>query len=244
MEIIPAIDLLDGEVVRLYKGAYGNKTTYKLSPVSILNDFKNNDINRVHIVDLNGAKNDLEGSKKNYSIIKTLTKEFDFTFELGGGIRTEKKIFDAFNNGISKVILGTILVRDFSFFERMVENYKEKIIAGLDLVKENNSFVIKVEGWEEKANLKTNELLSKIDACKCKEVIVTDINTDGTLKGPNLELMESLNSSYSFNLISSGGVSSVEDLISLKKLDIHGAIVGKAYYDGKISLMGLTKLLH
>lgn len=215
--IIPAIDLLNGQAVRLYKGDYDQKTVYSDQPLEIAQKFKDMGAKLIHIVDLDGAKS---GENPNFEVIKKIASMIDI--EVGGGIRSVE-VVDQYLQVAKRVILGTIAVKDPQFVIDMVNKYgQEKIVVGVD-VKEGK---VAVHGWTEKSDL---DYLDFINSLPCEIVIVTDISKDGTLKGPNWELYKAIKNK---KIIVSGGVACDDDLVN----PYYGTIVGKAYYEGKVDL--------
>ncbi len=211
MLIIPAIDLLDGNCVRLLKGKRDECTVYSNNPLEVIKSFKEQGAKLVHIVDLNGA---FDGTMKNLPSIKELAKEIEI--EVGGGIRTKEKIDQLRASGVKRIIVGT----------NLPELKKYGVIGALDF--KDGKFATK--GWVETKEVNIKELLKGLT-----EVIVTDVSTDGMLSGPNVPLMKKIQS-YGINVIASGGIGSLEDIAKLKKAGITGAIVGKALYEKKFSL--------
>ena len=229
MIIFPAIDLYDKKAVRLYKGDYQNMTVYSNNPIEIAKDFEQKGATHIHMVDLEGAK---DGTTPNISIVSQVAKETSLFVEIGGGIRNieiAQKYIDA---GVSRIILGTAAVEDENFLKECIEKFGDKTAVGAD-VKDG---YIAIKGWLEKSKLTLDEFLSKMQSFGVKNVICTDISKDGAMKGTNLELYRELSQKYSLNITASGGVSTIDDIKSLRKMDIYGAIIGKAYYIGAIDL--------
>ena len=229
MKIFPAIDLYDKKAVRLYKGDYAQMTVYSDNPIEIARDFESKGAEYIHMVDLEGAKN---GTTPNIEIVKDIAENTRLFVEIGGGIRSMETVKKYLDNGVGRVILGTSAVTDESFLKNAVCTYGEKIAVGAD-VKDG---YIAIKGWVEKSKYSLGEFLSKMEEIGVKTVICTDISKDGAMNGTNLELYKSLNEKYSLDIIASGGVSTMEDIIALKKMDMYGAIIGKAYYTGAIDL--------
>ncbi|MBQ8840937.1 MAG: 1-(5-phosphoribosyl)-5-[Clostridia bacterium] len=229
MKIFPAIDLYEKKAVRLFKGDYNQLTVYSDKPWEIAKDFEDQGAKYIHVVDLEGAKN---GNTPNIDVVKKIAEETSLFLEIGGGIRSLEVIEKYLSNGASRVILGTSAVIDEAFLKKAIEKYGERIAVGAD-VKDG---YIAIKGWVEKSQYTLEEFLSKIQALGVKTVICTDISKDGAMKGTNLELYKALNEKYSLNIIASGGVSSIEDIKALKDMKMYGAIIGKAYYTGAISI--------
>ena len=229
MLILPAIDLYEGQAVRLLKGDYAKKTVYSDSPVGVALDFKAQGASAIHIVDLEGAAS---GKTPNRETILKIKKESGLFCEVGGGIRNMETVKSYLDSGIDRVILGSAAVKDPAFLEEAVREYGEKIAVGVDL----KDGKIAIHGWTETADTNVDSFFSRLQKIGVKTVICTDISRDGAMKGTNLELYRDLSKRYSLDLIASGGVSSLEDVKELRKMDIYGAIIGKAYYTGAIDL--------
>ena len=229
MILYPAIDLYDGKAVRLYKGDYAQMTVYSDDPTEIAADFKAAGAKRMHLVDLQGAKS---GRPENLSTIEKLIKTFGGFVEVGGGIRNPETVGAYLSIGVNRVILGTAAVKDPAFLEAMLEKYGEKIAVGVDL---KDGFVA-IHGWTETSNLSADDFFSYMQRIGVRTCICTDISKDGAMQGTNRELYRQLSQKYTIDLIASGGVSSIGDIQALAVMNIHGAIVGKAYYIGAIDL--------
>ena len=229
MIILPAIDLLSGNAVRLFKGDYEQATVYSNEPLKIAKAFLEAGCTHMHLVDLDGARS---GDTSNIEVIKKIVEGARLFVEVGGGIRsldTVKRYLDA---GVGRVILGTAAVTDPEFLKEALRLYGEKIAVGVDL---KDGFVA-IKGWTEKSNLEGFAFLKELDRLGVKTVICTDISRDGAMMGANHGLYRKMSEELSLNIIASGGVSSVEDVRRLRALGIYGAIIGKAYYTGDISL--------
>ena len=229
MKIFPAIDLYDKKAVRLYKGDYAQMTVYSENPIEVARDFEKKGAEFIHMVDLEGAKN---GTTPNLEIVRDIAKNTGLFVEIGGGIRSMETVKKYLDNGVGRVILGTAAVTDEEFLLTAVKEYGEKIAVGAD-VKDG---YVAIKGWVEKSQFSLEEFLSKMEKIGVKTVICTDISKDGAMKGTNLELYKALNEKYSLDVIASGGVSTIEDVRALRKMDMYGAIIGKAYYTGAIDL--------
>lgn len=229
MKIFPAIDLYSKKAVRLYKGDYSQMTVYNENPVSVAKDFQRQGAKYIHVVDLEGAKN---GTTPNIDVVKRIAEETDLFLEIGGGIRDIDTVRKYLENGASRVILGTGAVKDEGLLTKAISLYGEKIAVGAD-VKDG---YIAIKGWVEKSEYSLDSFLEKMESLGVKTVICTDISRDGAMRGTNLELYKRLSQKYSLNIIASGGVSSIDDIISLKEMNVDGAIIGKAYYTGAIDL--------
>ncbi len=235
MEILPAIDLFNGKAVRLYKGDYAQMTVYSDKPLEVALDFKSKGAREIHIVDLEGAKS---GTTPNLNLIKELASIPQMKVEVGGGIRSLEVVKKYVDAGVNRVILGTSAVTDPEFLAQAVKNYGDKIAVGVDI---KDGFVA-IKGWTEKSTLNGIEFCSKMQEIGVKTIICTDISKDGAMQGANHNLYKQLKEKLSLNIIASGGVSSIEDIIKLAELDIYGAIIGKAYYTGAVDLQNAIKV--
>ena len=229
MFMYPAIDLYDGKAVRLYKGDYAQMTVYSENPVEVALDFKAAGAKYMHLVDLQGAKT---GKPENAETIAKLVEAFGGFVEVGGGIRNMETVESYLSLGVNRVILGTAAVKDPAFLEEALKKYGKKIAVGVDL---KDGFVA-VSGWTEKSELTADVFFERMEQLGVKAVICTDISRDGAMQGTNRQLYKELSQKYSMDIIASGGVSDLEDVKALKEMNIHGAIVGKAYYTGAIDL--------
>ena len=229
MKIFPAIDLFDGKAVRLYKGNYAEMTVYSNNPAEIAEKFVSAGASNIHIVDLEGAK---DGTTPNISIVEYIAKNTPLFVEVGGGIRTMETLERYIDAGVGRAILGTAAVTDSEFLLAAVSRYGEKIAVGVDL---KDGFVA-IKGWTEKSAYSADEFFRYLESVGVSTVICTDISRDGAMKGTNTALYKELSEKYSIKLIASGGVSSIEDIKALREMDVHGAIIGKAYYIGAIDL--------
>ena len=236
MFIYPAIDLVQGKAVRLYKGDYAQMTVYHDDPLQVAKDFLAAGARHIHLVDLEGAKS---GVPQNLEVIRKIAKETDLFVEVGGGIRTMETVEQYFSAGVNRVILGTAAVTDPEFLKAALNRYGEKIAVGVDL---KDGFVA-IKGWTEKSELTADAFFGYLEKLRVKTVICTDIARDGVMQGTNLSMYRELFSKYSMDLIASGGVSSLEDVKALRAMDLHGAIIGKAYYTGAIDLKEAISLL-
>ena len=229
MNIFPAIDLYGGKAVRLYKGDYQNMTVYNDDPVSVALDFKAAGAEFIHVVDLEGAKS---GDTPNFDTVCHIAKESGLFVEIGGGIRSIETVRRYVDAGVGRVILGTAALTDREFLKAALDEFGEKIAVGVDI---KDGFVA-IRGWVEKSEKDADEFLRELDSLGVKTTICTDISKDGAMMGTNHALYEKLSRELSLNVIASGGVSSIEDVKRLAALGIYGAIIGKAYYTGAISL--------
>lgn len=229
MLIYPAIDLFEGQAVRLFKGDYAQKTVYNENPVCVAEDFLKQGATHIHLVDLEGAK---EGTTPNFDIVCRIKRETGLFCEIGGGIRSMDVVRRYLENGLDRVILGTAAVTDEDFLQEAVATYGEKIAVGIDI---KDGFVA-IKGWTESSGVDAFSFCEKMQKLGVKTLICTDISKDGAMKGTNRELYRELSERFSMQIIASGGVSSLEDVAALRKFDLYGAIIGKAYYTGAIHL--------
>ncbi len=230
MIIYPAIDMYGKKAVRLFKGDYNQMTVYNDNPMMVALDFKNSGCTHIHLVDLEGAK---IGATPNFEIVKAIKENVGLFCEIGGGIRdmdTIKKYIEEAN--VDRVILGTAAVTNEGFVEQAVGKYKEKIAVGVDI----KDGYVAIKGWTEKSDLDAFDFCQKMQDIGVKTIICTDISKDGAMQGANHELYKQLSEKFDIDIIASGGVSSIDDVEKLSKLNIHGAIIGKAYYTGDINL--------
>lgn len=229
MFIFPAIDLYGGKAVRLYKGDYDKMTVYSDDPLSVARDFEKKGASFVHLVDLEGAK---FGTTPNIDVVRAIAQNTSLFTEIGGGIRSMETVKVYFDAGVDRVILGTAAVTDESFLLAAVSTYGEKIAVGVD-IKDGK---VAIKGWIEKSELDAFDFCEKLQKIGVKTMICTDISKDGAMKGANHELYRELSEKFKMQIVASGGVSSMADVRQLAKLDIYGAIIGKAYYTGAIDL--------
>ena len=231
IELIPAIDIINGQCVRLTKGDYDQKTVYRDSPADIAREFEQIGFQRLHVVDLDGAK-----SKHivNCSVLRHITTETQLVVDFGGGIKTDKDIEKAFDNGATMVTVGSIAVTKPELFMGWLENYgAERIILGADV----RNGKISINGWKEDSMEDLLPFLKKYIDAGVKNVLCTEISKDGTLQGPAIELYTQVMEAYpQLHLIASGGVSSINDIKALNKAGIPAVVFGKAIYEGKINL--------
>lgn len=231
IELIPAIDIIDGKCVRLTKGDYNNKKIYNENPITVAQDFEKQGFRRLHIVDLDGAKSN---HIVNVDVLRRITSETNLIVDFGGGIKTDNDIELAFENGASMVTIGSIAVTQPELFVSWIDKYgPERIILGADV----RNGKISINGWKEDS---TEELLPFLKYYIDKginKVLCTDISKDGMLQGTAIELYKNVMKEYpSLQLIASGGVSCLSDIIELEKNGIPAVVFGKAIYEGKINL--------
>ncbi len=229
MNIFPAIDLFDKKAVRLFKGDYKQMTVYSENPIEVARDFEAKGAKFIHMVDLEGAK---DGTTPNLEVVKEIANKTSLFVEIGGGIRSMETVDKYLSSGVSRVILGTAAVTDEAFLVEAVSKYGEKIAVGADV----RDGYIAIKGWLEKSEFTLDAFFEKMQSLGVKTVICTDISKDGAMKGTNLQLYRELSLKYSVDIVASGGVSSLDDIKELRKMELYGAIIGKAYYTGAIDL--------
>ena len=229
MILFPAIDLYDGKAVRLLKGDYAQMTVYSDNPIEIARDFEAQGAKYVHLVDLEGAK---DGTTPNLDIVKRIAKETALFTEIGGGIRNMETVRAYLENGVDRVILGTAAVTDEAFLKEAIATYAERIAVGVDI----KDGYVAIKGWTENSQYDCFDFCRKMVDLGVKYLICTDISKDGAMQGTNRELYRELSQKFRVNITASGGVSTLEDVQALRQMDLYGAIIGKAYYNGAIKL--------
>jgi phosphoribosylformimino-5-aminoimidazole carboxamide ribotide isomerase len=232
MKIIPAIDLIDGKTVRLRQGEYDQKMEYDISPVEAAKKWADHGAELIHVIDLDGAR---DGSPVNLEVTAEIVRAVNVPVETGGGYRTREHIMSAIEKGISRVVLGSRILRDVSFARDIAAELGDKIIFSLDV----KNFRPSVEGWKNTVDIDVATIMGWFSDFGVKEIIYTDIKSDGMLTGPDLEALESVLGSSGLKVISAGGVKTVEHIRQLKTLEakgLSGAIIGRALYEGTIDL--------
>ena len=229
MLLFPAIDLVGGKAVRLYKGDYDKMTVYSDHPEEIALDFKNCGATHIHIVDLEGAR---DGGTPNLDTVLKIKKESGLFCEVGGGIRNMEVVDRYLSAGVDRVILGTAAISDEAFLKKAIEKYDARIAVGADI----REGFIAVKGWLERSSVTADEFFERMQNLGVKTIICTDINRDGVMAGTNRDLYRTMSRRYSMDITASGGVSSMDDILALQKMGLYGAIIGKAYYTGAIDL--------
>jgi len=229
IQIIPAIDLMDGSCVRLEQGRFENKKKYSIDPVEKAMEWENSGLERLHIVDLDGAKN---GNASNLKTVKEICKHTGMKVDYGGGIRATTDLDELFSIGISYITIGSIAVKKPDLFGQWMDTYgPEKFILAADVRKEN----IAISGWQETTGMTIFELIETFIKSGLKQVMCTDISRDGMLRGVSTELYSKLKQQYpNLNIIASGGVSSIDDIYTLENEHVDAVIVGKALLEGII----------
>lgn len=238
MIIYPAIDLKQGRCVRLHKGVMDSETVYNDDPSAQAQDWAKAGFSWIHIVDLDGA---IEGKPVNESAVKSILESVDLPVQLGGGIRSLKQVEDWLHAGVSRVILGTVAVKDPALMRKACELFPDQIILGLDAYGDN----VATEGWVEKSGKSTIELVKEYEECGLAGIIYTDINRDGTGEGLNMENTLKLAQNVTVPVIASGGVGSLKDVEAVREAEkdgVSGMIIGKALYDGRIDPLEALKV--
>ncbi|MEM8828607.1 MAG: 1-(5-phosphoribosyl)-5-[(5-phosphoribosylamino)methylideneamino]imidazole-4-carboxamide isomerase [Cyanobacteria bacterium P01_G01_bin.19] len=232
MEVIPAIDLLDGKCVRLYQGDYNQASIFNDNPVEVARQFAAEGATRLHVVDLDGAK---EGKSVNLSVIEAIAKAIYIPVQVGGGLRDRAGVSRLLDTGIKRAILGTVAVEQPELVTQLCHEFPQQIVVGIDA----RNGKVATKGWLETSEVEATELATRMAQQGAAAIIYTDIHRDGTLSGPNMDALRELAESVDIPVIASGGVSSLTDLLSLLSLEsagVTGAIVGKAIYTGDVSL--------
>ena len=229
MIILPAIDIKDGTCVRLFKGDYSTASKVADDPYEVAEDFLKAGAEWMHMVDLDGAK---DGKRINSELIIDVANSTDLRVEVGGGIRDMATIEYYLEHGIGRVILGSAAVKNQGFVIDAVNNFDDKIVVGIDAKKG----MVCADGWTDKSELNYIDLAKQMEQIGVKTIVFTDIDQDGTLAGPNLEQLDELAHNVSCDIIASGGISNLKDIINLNSLNVYGAITGKAIYTGNLDL--------
>ena len=229
MILFPAIDLFEGKAVRLYKGDYAQMTVYSDHPEEIAADFAACGATHIHLVDLEGARS---GETPNLETVLRIRDSTGLFCEIGGGIRSMDIVDRYLGAGLDRVILGTAAIADEGFLRKAVEKYGDRIAAGADL----RDGYVAVKGWTEQSGVTMADFFRKMEETGVATVICTDISRDGAMRGTNREMYRKLSEQFRVRITASGGVSTLEDVRSLREMNLYGAIIGKAYYTGDIDL--------
>ncbi|OEK05111.1 1-(5-phosphoribosyl)-5-[(5-phosphoribosylamino)methylideneamino]imidazole-4-carboxamide isomerase [Roseivirga misakiensis] len=237
MIIIPAIDIIGGKAVRLTQGDYGRKTEYADNPATVAKQFEAAGLKNLHVVDLEGAK---ASQPVNLQTLQEITSQTTLNVDFGGGVKSDESIQKVFAAGAQHVTAGSIAVKNKPLVKSWIDRYgAEKIILGADVQNEK----IAINGWQEDSGLDLFEFLEEYIEMGVTHTICTDVSKDGLLQGPAFDLYRKIQEAFpNLKLIASGGVSSLADLKALKEMGVYGTIVGKAYYEGRISLEELAAL--
>ncbi len=234
MHILPAIDLKDGQVVRLYKGDFGTVHQVAQDPLETAQAFVQAGARWIHMVDLDGAR---DGVRKNSEIVRRVAEASGLQVELGGGIRTMEDLEAVFALGVRRAVIGSAAVSRPELVREAVRRFGEQIAVGID----TQNGRVKTAGWVEDSGLDFLAFAKQMEAMGVKTIIFTDIDTDGALSGPSFGRLEALQKEVSCQIVASGGVSCNEDLVRLHEMGLYGAIVGKAYYTGQVNLAEAVK---
>ena len=229
MILFPAIDLYEGKAVRLYKGDYAKMTVYSDHPEEIAEDFAACGATHIHLVDLEGARS---GETPNLETVLRIRESTGLFCEIGGGIRSMETVERYLDAGLDRVILGTAAVQDPDFLRQCADRFGDRIAAGADA----RDGIVSVKGWTEQSGVTLEEFCGQLERIGIRTVICTDISRDGAMQGTNREMYRRLSEQFSLQITASGGVSSLEDVKSLREMNLDGAIIGKAYYTGDIDL--------
>ena len=232
MDVIPAIDLLEGRCVRLHQGDYNQVTTFSEHPLTQALEWQRQGASRLHLVDLDGARS---GEPVNDAAVRALTAALSIPVQLGGGVRTSERAEQLLELGLDRVILGTVAVEEPEMVWRLAERYPGQIVVGIDA----RDGRVATRGWLEDSTLEATEVARRFEGSGVAALITTDIATDGTLAGPNLTFLRTMAQATSLPVIASGGVGSLSDVLSLlvlAPLGVEGVVIGRALYDGRLDL--------
>lgn len=229
MIILPAIDILDGKAVRLYQGDYATAERVALDPVEAAKEFKALGARYLHLVDLSGARS---GKTDGYSTIRKIADAVDMKIEVGGGIRSLDTVRMYLEGGIDRVILGSAAVNDKAMLEKAVQLYGDRIIVGIDA----RNGKVSVSGWTSDSDIDYIDMARECERIGVKNIVFTDISRDGSLKGPNTDMLGRLADSVSCDITASGGIKTADDIRALKDMGLYAAICGKSLYSGTLSL--------
>ena len=234
MRIIPAIDIIDGKCVRLTQGDYGKMKVYREDPLEVAKEFEDANLEYLHLVDLDGAK---KGKVVNWEVIEAIQEKTTLKVDFGGGVKSKKEVEELLDLGIHQINIGSLAVKQPDEFTRWLKKYgPENFILSADVMDDN----VMINGWLESTSLRLTDLAKQFEKAGLEYIACTDIRTDGTLKGPNVNLYRKLKKQFpKLKIIAGGGISSMDDLRELKYLKIDGAIIGKAIYENKITLSEL-----
>lgn len=236
MILFPAIDLYNKECVRLEKGAFNTVTSFETNPLQVAQNYEKEGATWLHIIDLNGAEN---GQNINKDVIETIIKNTNLKIQVGGGIREKQQVIDYLNMGVSRVILGSYAIKNLKEVEDLISKNPNRIIVSVD----SKKGLVTYSGWQEISTYNTLDFCKKLEAIGVKTIVYTDITKDGMMSGPNYQDYLLLQKETSLQIIASGGVSSYEDVKRLNKMNMYGAIVGKALYVKKVSVKEMLQCL-
>jgi len=237
MEIIPAIDIIEGKCVRLTQGDYNQKKIYNENPLEVAKEFEDAGLTRLHLVDLDGAK---EGKVRNWKVLELLAGKTSMVIDFGGGIKTEKDLQIIFECGAALATIGSMAVKDENTFIEWLKKYgADKFLLGADVKDEK----IAVHGWQETTEIWIYDFIQKYLEQNVRQVFCTDVAKDGALEGPSTELYKNIIQKFpELQFIASGGVSNINDVYKLEEINCKGVIIGKAIYEGRIKLSELKKV--
>jgi len=237
MRLIPAIDIIDGKCVRLTQGDFGQMKVYREDPVDVALEFQQADLEYLHLVDLDGAK---KGKVVNWSIIEDIQGKTALTVDFGGGVSEDEEVEYLLELGVNQINVGSLAIKQPEKFIHWLKKYgSDNFILSADVKDEN----VMINGWLESANFRVLDLADQFIKEGLTYLTCTDISSDGMLKGPNFELYQKIKERFpNLKINASGGISSIKDLQKLKELDVNGAIIGKAIYEGRISLRQLKRM--
>lgn len=233
MILFPAIDIRNGNCVRLIQGDYDQETIYGNSPTAMAREWEQQGAAYLHLVDLDGAKT---GDSSNAQAIRDVAQAVSVPVQVGGGIRSMAMVDGHIENGVSRVIIGTAAINDPDFLKAAVEKYGDKIAVSIDA---RNGYVA-TDGWTETSDVKATDLLIELEKIGVQTVVYTDIYKDGMLQGPNFKELQLVDEATSIDVIASGGVTTKKDIEKLQNMNMYGAIIGKALYDGNLNLAELV----
>ena len=229
MILFPAIDLYEGQAVRLYQGDYRQMTVYSPAPAALAKQFAETGATHIHLVDLEGAR---DGTTPNLELIRRIAAETGLFVEVGGGIRNMDIARAYLENGVSRVILGTAAVTDPDFLRNALATWGERVAVGADL----RDGQVAIRGWQQTSDEGAEAFFDRMQGLGVSTMICTDISRDGAMRGANLELYRKLAWRQGLQIVASGGVSSLDDIKALRQMNLYGAILGKAYYTGAVDL--------
>ncbi len=235
MEIIPAIDIIEGKCVRLVQGDYAKKKIYNENPLEVARQFEDAGLQRLHLVDLDGAR---AGAVRNWKILEQIAGKTKLLIDFGGGIKTEKDLDIVFNSGAVLATIGSLAVKNEALFSKWLQQYgADRFLLGADVKDEK----IAISGWMETTDIGIYDFIQKYVEKKVQQVFCTDVSRDGLLQGPSEQLYKNIVEKFpELHFIASGGISSIDDVYRLKEIGCKGAIIGKAIYEGRISLAALS----
>ena len=236
MKLFPAIDLYNEQCVRLQKGEFNTRVVYASNPVDVAKQYESEGATWLHVIDLNGAET---GENKNLNVIKKLCDETSLKIQVGGGIRSKEKVEELLNLGVTRVILGSYAINNLKEVESLIKQYPRQIIVSVD----SRKGFVTYSGWQEDSNFTTIDFCKTLESIGVETVVYTDIAKDGMMAGPNFGDYEAIGNQTTLDIIASGGVSSYNDIRILNKMNLYGAIVGKALYINKVTVKEMIECL-